>query len=448
MIQQMDSRLQAVLAFTLALLATLLAAIGGCGPAATPTPSAPPQDSTPVLTSTIPPSTTPSPAPTPMEPVPSSITLTIWGPEEFSPGEADSGSKVLQAQYQSFASENSDVGVEYVTKAPYGQGGLLDFLLAASYAAPDVLPDVAIVDAFELGPLARAGLAIPLQELIAEELRADLFPFAEAACTFNGDQVAIQFEADIEHLIYYTEALETPPATWADLFAAPITYTLPAGGEAGLVNDTYLIQFMAQGGQLVDEEGRPALETSPVNRVLRLYDQTLEWGIIPIEVLEISNVQESWEAYAEGNVTLSHISSWRYLTSRDLMQNTSFAALPTETGDIATMSRGWAFVIITESPHRQAAAARLIEWLMAPQNLAAWSSATNHLPTRSSALRLTGWPRDYVQFLESQLENAFYRPSTPEFERIARALQGAVEDVLTDELTPRQATTEVIEGLQ
>jgi ABC-type glycerol-3-phosphate transport system substrate-binding protein len=130
------------------------------------------------------------------------------------------------------------------------------------------------------------------------------------------------------------------------------------------------------------------------------------------------------------------------------LQDTTFAPLPTEPGIPATMSRGWAFVIVTESPYRQEAAVRLIEWLMTPQNLAQWSQASNHLPTRPSALRYTGWPASYIDFLESQLPKAFYRPSTPEFERIARALQVAVEDVLTAERTPRQASTQVMEDLQ
>jgi len=383
-----------------------------------------------------------------MEPVPSFVSLTIWGPEQFSPGEEDSGREVLQAQYQAFADENADIGVEYTLKAPYGKGGMLDFLLTAKYAAPDILPDIAIVDAFELGPLVRAGLAQPLQNLISEESREDLFPFAEAACTFDGDLVSIQFETDIEHLVYYTEALEDPPATWADFLTSPISYTFPAGGEDGLVNDAFLIQYMAQGGQLVDEEGRPALQSSAVQRVLRFYDAVRKYDVSPMRVLEITNLEESWGAYAEGNIAVSHISSWRYLTSRSLMQNTSFAGVATETADIATMSRGWAFIIITESPHRQAAAARLIEWLMVPQNLAAWSREASHIPTRASALRLTRWSRDYVDFLESQLQNAYYRPSTPEFESTARALQGAVEAVLTGARTPRQATNEVMEGFQ
>jgi ABC-type glycerol-3-phosphate transport system substrate-binding protein len=448
MIFKVDTRLRVLSTALFAIVVLLLVALAGCGPSASPAPTAPVQSPAPTLPSTTATSTTPSSPATPIEPIPSFITLTIWGPEQFAPGEADAGRQVLQAQYQAFVTENVDLGLDYVLKLPYGEGGLLDFLLAASYAAPDALPDMAIVDAFELGPLARAGLAQPLQELIAEELREDLFPFAQEACTFGDDVIALQLEADIEHLIYYTKTLEAPPVTWADLFTGPISYIFPAGGQAGLVNDAYLIQYLDQGGHLIDEEGRPALERSPVQRVLRLYYEGTRSELIPSEVLELGNLEECWEAYIEGNVTVSHISSWQYLTSRAQLQDTAFAALPTEHGDVATMSRGWAFVIITSDPRRRAAAARLIEWLMAPQNLAEWSRATNHLPTRSSALRLTDWPEDYRDFLATQLGNAFFRPSTPEFDRIARTLQGAVEDVLRGESVPSRAARDVIDSLE
>ena len=444
----MDTRFQVLFGFLFVALFLLVAALAGCGLSPSPTSTVPVQGPAPTLPSIAPTSTIPSAIPTPSEPTPSFISLTIWGPGQFAPGEADSGNQVLQVQYQAFMAENANVGLEYVLKAPYGEGGVLHTLLAASYAAPATLPDLAIVDAFELGPLAQAGVAQPLQELVAEELRADLFPFAQEACTFDGDLIGLQFEADIEHLVYYTKTLEAPPVTWGDLFTGSISYIFPAGGEAGLVNDTFLIQYMAQGGQLVDEEGRPDLEGSAIRMPLRLYDEGFKYDVIPSRVLELDNLEECWEAYAEGNIAVSHISSWRYLTSRARLQDTTFAPLPTQDGRVATMSRGWAFVIITSEPGRKAATARLIEWLMSPQNLAEWSLATNHLPTRSSALRLIGWPDDYTDFLATQLENAFFRPSTPEFDKIAQALQGAVEGVLSDQLTPRQAASEVLDSVE
>lgn len=448
MTRQVDLRLL-TLAGTLTALALLfLAALAGCSPVASPTPSAPLEDSTPTTSSPVRVPSTPSPAPTPTAPGPSPITLTIWGPIQFTPGDADAGQTVLQGQYESFAADQQGFEAQYVTKAPSGESGIVEFLLTASYAAPSIMPDIAIVDPFELEPLVSAGLAQPLQGLLAEELMEDLHTFARGSCTFDGQLMGVQFEADIEHLIYYTGALEEAPATWADLFAQPISYTFPAGGEGGLVNDSFLIQYMDQGGLLLDQEGRPALDSSPVQRVLRMYDALRTWDVSPLRVLELSDLEDCWAAYTEGNIAVSHVSSWRYLTSRSVMRDTTFGPVPTETGASATMSRGWAFVIVTDSPERQEAAARLIEWLMAPQNLAEWSEATSHLPTRRAALQLTDWPDEYAEFLESQLESAFYRPSSPEFEKIARPLQVAVEDVLSGERTPRQAATQAVDSLQ
>jgi len=448
MLQKVDVRLLTLARILMLLAVVAVAALAACSVAPSPSASTPGREatSTPVSTSVA--ETTPSPSRAPTQPRPTHITLTVWGPVQFSPGETDSGGSVLQAQYEDFAADNAGIGVEYVPKAPYGESGVVDFLLTASYAAPDILPDLAIVDTVELEALVKEGLAQAITGPAADALTTDLYPFASGACTFNGELEGIQFEADIEHLIYYTAALEEPPATWAELFSGPISYTFPAGGENGLVNDSFLIQYLAQGGQLSDKEGKPTLDSSPLQRVLRMYDALRIWDVSPPTVRELSSLEDCWAAYTEGNITVSHVSSWRYLTSRSVMQDTSFAPIPTESGLPATMARGSAFVIVTDSPYRQEAATRLIEWLMTPQNLAQWSQASNHLPTRPSALRLTGWPLEYTRFLDTQLANAFYRPSTPEFERMGGVLQAAVGDVLSGEQTPREATTQAIEGLQ
>jgi ABC-type glycerol-3-phosphate transport system substrate-binding protein len=446
MFREVDVRLLTLTRILIPLAAVAVAALAACSVAPSPTASTPGREPTSTPQSTTVAETTPSPSPT--EPRPAHITLTVWGPVQFSPAETDSGGSVLQAQYEDFAADNDGIGVEFVPKAPYGESGVVDFLLTASYAAPGILPDLAIVDPVELEPLVREGLAQPIDGPVADALTTDLYPFASGACTFNGELRGIQFEADIEHLVYYTKILEEPPATWAELFNGPISYTFPAGGENGLVNDSFLIQYMAQDGQLTNQEGRPSLDSSPLQRVLRMYDALRIWNVSPPQIRELSSLEDCWKTYTEGNITVSHVSSWRYLTSRPVMQDTSFAPIPTETGIPATMARGWAFVIVTDSPYRQEAATRLIEWLMTPQNLAQWSEASNHLPVRPSALRLTGWPLDYTKFLDTQLANAFYRPSTPEFERVGSALQAAVQDVLSGEQTPRQATTQAMESLQ
>lgn len=442
-----ERRLVILAAILVGVVALSAAALAGCGGQASPTPSRPAEEftTTPVSTPLTP--TTPSRTPTPAEPTPSAP-LTVWGPVHFSPGETDASQLVLRTQYEAFSSGRADIEVEYLPKVASGEGGVVSFLLDANYAAPTILPDLAIVDPFEMEPLVREGLAQPMQGLVADELIEDLYPFARDACRFDDELLGIQFEADIEHLVYYTGALEEPPATWADLFTDPISYTFPAAGVGGLVNDTFLINYLAQGGTLLDEEGNPALQDTSVQRVLRFYDSLREWQVVPPSVMELGSLEDCWKAYTGGNITVSHISSRQYLASRPLMRDTDFAAVPTETGVPATMSEGWAFVIIAKSPQRQEAAADLIEWLMSPENLAQWSEAAHHLPTRRSSLSLVSWPNGYGQFLEGQLQSAFYRPSGAQFQRIARALQVAVEDVLTQESTPREATTQVMASLK
>jgi len=85
-----------------------------------------------------------------------------------------------------------------------------------------------------------------------------------------------------------------------------------------------------------------------------------------------------------------------------------------------------------------ALAARLIEWLMTPENLGAWSQAAGRLPTRRTALDL--WPDDaYRQFLREGLERAYYLPPVVGYDRLSRSLQRAVEEVLTGVATPEDA---------
>lgn len=440
-------RCLSILGLLLSVLALSALALAACGGGLSPTPTGPSGDFSPTAISTTTPlTTTPSPAPTPAGP-PSTVPLTVWGPPQYSPGEADDGQLVLETQYQDFAESQDVAEVEYIPKAAYGESGIVNFLINTSYAAPSVLPDLAIIDPFELHLLVGEGLAQPLGELISEELTDDLYPFAGEACTVNGELLCLQFAADIEHVVYYTGALEEAPATWADLFTEPVSYTFPAAGVGGLVNDTFLIQYLSQGSRLLDEQGRPALDDSAVQRVLRLYDAVHKWNVSPPTVLELATLEDCWKAYTGGNITVSHISSRQYLASRAVMRETDFAAVPTETGVPATMSRGWAFVVVARSPERQEAAADLIEWLMAPENLAQWTEASNHLPTRRSALPQVGWPSDYKEFLNTQLQNAYHRPSSTQFQRIAQALQEAVEAVLTEELTPREARAQVMESL-
>jgi multiple sugar transport system substrate-binding protein len=421
----------------------LLAAVGLAGCNLLPELPLPSQEEKPTAT-TVPGEATPAVSPTPSRPpaVSSAITLTLWTTEAFFPNEDNDSGQVLAQQWQAFEAAHPNVTLEYVLKKPYGKGGILDFLSTASTAAPTVLPDLAILDTLELDEAAAAGLIQPLDDLVSSEVQQDLFPFARRS--FGGQLMGLQFEADVEHLIYNTNKIDSPPITWRDVLSDSVAYIFPAGGEGSLVNDAFLIQYLAAGGQLVDESGNPALDKDALVEVLQFYKDGLEAGAIPPSVLEFADLDDCWVVYVSAQAAMSNVSSARYLADRGLLKNTAFAAIPTRDGNVVTLSKGWALSIVTEDSSQQAAATQLIEWLLEPANNADWNLAAGHLPTRQTAFDHLVTEDEYFPFVRQQLANVYPRPVAPDYEKIGRALQRAVQDVLQGEASPEEAADMVM----
>ena len=421
----------------------LLAAIGlaGCNlltrtalpsPEEKPTATAVPGEVTPAV----------SPTPSPPTAVSSAITLTLWTTEAFFPTDDNDSGQVLAQQWQAFEAAHPNVTIEYILKKPYGKGGILDFLSTARAAVPTVLPDLAILDTLELDEAAEAGLIQPLDDLVSSEVQLDLFPFARHRD--DGQLMGLQFEADVEHLIYNTNKIDSPPMTWQEVISDSVTYIFPAGGEGGLVNDAFLIQYLAVGGRLLDEDGNPALDKDALVEVLQFYADGLEAEAIPPSVLEFTDLDDCWVVYVSAQAAMSNVSSARYLADRGLLKNTDFAAIPTRDGNVVTLSKGWALAIVTEDSHRQAAAAQLIEWLLEPENNANWNLAAGHLPTRQAAFDHLGTEDGYFPFVRRQLANVYPRPMAAAYEKIGRALQRAVQGVLQGEVSPQEAADAVV----
>jgi len=437
---------------------TILLNLSGCSPFEVPT--APPPQPVPTavtvtaetpttvpITATVTETLTTTPITTTLPAVPSVVTLTLWTAEPFSPAQADASGQILGQQIEAFAAAHPDVVVEYVLKKPYGKGGILNFLLTTSEAVPTAMPDLVAIDTIELKEAAQAGLLQPLDELISAELQEDLFPFAQQAGRFEGQLVGLQFETDIEHLIYNTNKLEKPPLTWTEVLTDKVSYVFPAGGREGLVNDAFIIQYLALGGQLVDETGQPALNAELVTQVLQFYRDGYEMGVIPPSVLEFKTLDDCWPVYLSAEVAMTNVSSGRYLADRKLLMYTRFASIPTRDGNAATLSQGWAWAIVTSDPARQALAVQLIEWLMEPENSVQWNLAAGHLPTRRAAFEVLGTEDSYYPFLSRQLAGAHPRLAGAVYSEVARVLQQGVEKVMTGQATPQEAAKAVIESI-
>lgn len=398
----------------------------------------------PSLTFPIAASPTASPTPTAAKPRATAtarqqITLTLWLPPEMAPdlpSDRPETGALVASQHQIFATEFPTVSLRVMPKMAYGAGGLTDLLLTMAPVVPARLPDVVAIDTSELGLLVAAGLAAPLDELLAPSLWDDLYPFALDAATFDDNLYGLPFQADISFLAYNAGLLETPPRTWDDLLATQATLLLPAAQGDGSAADAFLIHYLARGGRLA----KPplALDSAIAARVLRDYRAALEAGVLPQQVRDLQTLEECWSVYLSGGAAMAHAGSWQYLRDQPLLKRTRFAAIPTPDGETVTVARSWSWVIVTQEAERRQAAARYLTFMADSQWLGQWSIISYHLPTRRSSLNAIQ-DEAFRAFVEDQLLHASPYPASPVYPQMQAVLARAVEDVLDGITTPERA---------
>ncbi len=395
------------------------------------------------------PTETPAPAqPTaqPTEAAPpqaTAITLTIWTTEAFSPTEAITTGRIVKDQVLGFETAHPDVRFDFVLKKPYGKGGMLDYLLTTQAVVPELLPDLAFIDVDELRTAVQVGFVQPLNDLLPADVVNDLYPFARQACTLDGRLYGLQLQADLDHLVYDAGQIAVPPSSWPGVLSNEGPYIFPAAGQAGMVNDAFLIQYLAvHPWPPQDGSSQPFLEQDSLLAVLQFYLDGVSRGIFPISILNYPTTDSCWNDYLKGKATITQVSAARYLAERDRTQHSSAAPIPAINGPASAVTRGWALALITPDPAQQAMAAQFLIQLMAPQANADWNKAAGYLPTRQSSLALWGNGDGYAPFIDQQLQKAQPRPPVPGYTQVAAVLQKAVEAVLTGAATPEEAAAQ------
>ena len=410
---------------------------------------------------TAPPTTTPvisdeTPIPDPASPVadatppgPTVITLTVWTTEAFSPTQVITSGQILAQQVVAFEESHSDVRIRFQLKKPYGKGGILDSLMTTGAVVPDLLPDLVGIDVDELGVAVQAGLVQPLDDLIPPDLVSDLYPFARAAGTYDGRLYGLQFQTDLDHLVYNTGQVSIPPRSWPGVLSNPGPYVFPAGGRAGLVNDAFLIQYLAVRAQpAAGSSEDPFLEADSLAAVFQFYRDGVSRGIFPANIVDYNTTDDCWRDYLAGQAILTQVSTHRYLADRGRLPSAAVAPIPAINGPGAAIGRGWVLALAATDTTRQSAAVAFMVQLMSAEVNSAWNQAAGYLPTRQAALAEWDEADSYTRFVEQQLQEAQPRPRLSNYTQVAAALQQAVEGVLSGALTPEEAAAQAIENIQ
>jgi multiple sugar transport system substrate-binding protein len=328
-------------------------------------------------------------------------------------------------------------------------------------AAAGRLPDVASIDSFWL-PLLKDDVQ-PLEAYWPAEDRRDFLPFTiQTLADPAGHVYGMWHETDCRVLFYRKDLVPTPPRTWDELLdtASRVAreqrvsgYLYNAGRWEATVFD-HLAMFWAQGGELVDRDGRPIFGEAPHRRaMLRLLGflrDTIQRGAAPRSVLGNNDYQQLTGAAVAGDVAMFLGGNWQLKDLEAGLVPAEFAKwdiAPIPQADAGTRSTGtggWVWVVFARDPARQRAAIEFIRDVEAPAHAARISEATGHLPVRRSVYRdFPIFSRDqwYRRFGE-MLVDGHARPAVPIYPEISQRLQLAIGSVVSGEKTPDEALDE------
>lgn len=394
------------------------------------------------------------------------IKLTLWAQHDYSHLDArPEVSSIFHDIFEQYARTHPDVEIE-VSVMPALEMHKAKLLLAA---AAGRLPDIASVDSFWMPLFLERGDVQPLDPYWPAEDRADFLPFTISTLSDRqGHVYGLWHGTDCRVLYYRTDLVPTPPRSWDELLtvASRISrekhiagYLYNAGRWEATVFD-HLPMFWAQGGNLVDTDGRPIFGLPPnrdrMIKLMRFLRATIETGSSPSSVLANNDYQQLSSAAVSGDVAMFLGGSWQ-------LRELEFALPPQEfakwaIADIpqadpkteSTGTGGWVWVTFARDPVKQKAATELLRFIESPENVARISVPTRQLPVRRSVYR------DFPVFRENKwyaefgrmLVNGRARPAVPIYPAISEQLQLAIGAVVSGAKSPEAAVDDAFRAVQ
>ncbi len=363
-------------------------------------------------------------------------TLRIWLPPEFDPTGTSQASMSMKARLDQFASENPDVKLEVRPKNLEGLGGMLESLVAANVAAPLTLPDLVLIPRPLLESATLKGLLYPYDGLTNVMDDKSWYEYARQLSVVQSGTYCLPFAGDALLLASHPSLRSTPPANLEDMLALGEVMLFPATDPQALFT---LNTYLAEGGSLQDEQGRPFLDDAVLTRVLDYDQRASQAGVMPYWLTQYSTDAQVWESFL-GNPNPTAV-TWASSYLKQLLLGTpdlAAAPIPTLSDNSYSLASGWCWAMAGQNAEKKALAVKLAEYLVDEKFMGDWTAAAGYLPPRQSAFQ--SWPdaqtRQVMNLISS---SAQILPPLDLLSSIGPALEQAVVDVLKAQSDPQSA---------
>lgn len=356
-----------------------------------------------------------------------------------------------KGKIEAFVAAHPEVKVDVTLNSNNGNAGMTKLLEQLAIGQG---PDFATIDSFFVKRF--LPYLTPMNDYYTEEEVNDFFPFAREAMVVDGKLKAFWVNTDVRNIYYRKDLVATPPKTWDELLevAGKLSeeghtgYIFPAGrGEAAVME--HLPMFWAQGGELIDEDGKPVFGEG-ANRdawinVLTFMRKAVESGASPNRVANFGSESDMQPELARGNTAIFLGGCWMMSELKSLGDQNDWgvADIPLMTeGKPITAVGGWMTGVFTDNADKLPFIAELQKMLQtSPEAMDELAVVRDDLPTRASVVKM-GSP--YFQdplniaYME-MLEFGRPRPSSVIYPTISVELQVAISDVVTGAKSPADA---------
>ncbi len=355
------------------------------------------------------------------------IIVHVWLPPQLDPKGSSLASELLNARLDEFTIENPSAQLEIRVKAVDGPGGMLDDLVAANAAAPSALPDLVLLPRVLLESAAVKGLLYPYDGLTSIMDDRSWFEYALQLSHLKDKTYGIPFAGDVMVLALSPSAAQTTPLSLADVLSQRNTLLFPAADPQALFT---MCMYLADGGKLQDNQGRPVLDETQLVNILEYDQQARLAGVMPYTLTQFTDDSQVWEALLVGQYPTAVTWASTFLSDpRAAQANLSLMPLPTPDGSPFSLASGWSWALAGQDPAARRLSVKLAEFLVEKEFLAKWTQAAGFLPPRMDALQT--WPESpQRQVLEQVSNSAWLVPSPDLIATVGPVLQQAVMDVL------------------
>lgn len=366
-------------------------------------------------------------------------TITYWHTYSTGSGEEQT---MLEQVIPRFEAENPGIKVEAVG-FPYDE--FRQKLLTAF--AGGVVPDLVRMDIIWVPEFAEMGAleALDGYEGFAQ-LRDGVFPGPLATNFWDGAYYGLPLGTNTQVMLYNTDAIATPPTTFAELEALAEDLSDPGSNVwAFSIPGPWAWYFLpwiwSNGGALTDPDITVASGYLNGPETVAAVEMLVDWYERGLIAPTINNAGlGSWEGVGAGSYLATQDGPWAYPSIAGQYEdiNLAHALMPAGPAGSISIVGGEDVVMFSDSGNKDAAWT-FLQFLLSPWTQSTMAT-TGQIPVINAALEdpyIVEHPY-YGVYLE-QLTTALPRTPHPSYNRIETAVQNAVQLVLLGDMGVQEA---------